>query len=126
MKLSILRKTWRLWAKALGEKASPDNNEGPNRVDTRFFFGRNSIFDPRVFRMKINPNNLDREYKLSFFSSYLTTDSYGSETFYRTFSINFEPAVELQITNIPRNGKISYGERTSSSIHSIIDDRIKL
>ena len=70
--------------------------------------------------MKITPNNLDREYKLSFFSSYLTTDSYGLETFYRTYSIDFEPAVELQITNIPRNGKISYDFGISAGLSTKI------
>ncbi len=105
--------------------SSPENNEGPNRVDTRFFFGRNSIFEPRVFRMKITPDNLDHKYNLLFFSSYLTTNEYGSETFYRTFSIDFEPAVELQITNIPKNGKISYdfgigsGSSTKISFNAI-------
>jgi hypothetical protein len=27
MRLKILRNSWRLWAKALGEKASPNNDE---------------------------------------------------------------------------------------------------
>lgn len=27
MRLNFIKKTWRLWAKALGEKASPDDNE---------------------------------------------------------------------------------------------------
>lgn len=27
MRLKIIKKTWRLWAKALGEKASSDDNE---------------------------------------------------------------------------------------------------
>lgn len=27
MRLKIIKKTWRLWAKALGEKASPNDSE---------------------------------------------------------------------------------------------------
>lgn len=27
MRLSFIKRTWRLWAKALGEKASPNDNE---------------------------------------------------------------------------------------------------
>jgi hypothetical protein len=88
--------------------SSPDNDEGPNRIETRFFFGRNSIFEPRVFRMKITPNDFYREYKLSYFNNYRTVDENGNEQFYRIFSVEFEPAVELQITTIPGNGKIKY------------------
>lgn len=88
--------------------SSPDNDEGPNRVDTRFFFGRNSIWDPQVFRMKITPYDLGREFKLSYFNSYLTVDESNNEAFYRIFSVDFEPATELQITSIPRKLKVSY------------------
>jgi hypothetical protein len=87
---------------------SPENDKGPNRIETRFFFGRNSIFEPRVFRMKITPYDLNREYKLSYFNNYRTVDDTGNEQFFRSFSIDFEPAVELQITSIPGEGKIKY------------------
>ena len=100
--------------------SSPDNNEGPNRVETRFFFGRNSILEPRVFRLKILPYDLGREYKLSYFNSYLTIDETGVENFYRTFSVDFEPAVELQITNIPGNGKIRYDFGNSGGVSTKI------
>jgi len=100
--------------------SSPENNEGPNRVETRFFFGRNSILEPRVFRMKILPYDLGREYKLSYFNSYLTVDESGVENFYRTFSVDFEPAVELQITNIPGNGKIRYDFGNSGGVSTKI------
>ena len=63
--------------------SSPENNEGPNRVETRFFFGSNSILEPRVFRLKILPYDLGREYKLSYFNSYLTIDETGVENFYK-------------------------------------------
>ncbi len=104
---------------------SPENNEGPNRVESRFFFGRNSILDPRVFRMKITPYDLSRKYDLSYFNSYLTVDEFGNEKFNRTFSVDFNPAVELQVTNIPGKGKISYdfgnsgGESTKISFNAM-------
>ena len=88
--------------------SSPENDEGPKKIETRFFFGRNSIFEPRVFRMKISPDDLYREYKLSYFNNYLTIDENGVEQFFRSFLLEFEPAVELQITSIPGKGKIKY------------------
>jgi hypothetical protein len=104
--------------------SSPENNEGPNRVESRFFFGRNSILDPRVFRMKITPYDLSKKYILSYFNNYQTVDEFGNEKFNRTFSVDFDPAVELQITNIPGKGKISYnfgnseGESTKISFNA--------
>jgi len=88
--------------------SSPENDEGPRKVEKRFFFGRNSIFDPRICRMKITPSELERKYKLEYFNSLLTVDESGSESFFRTFSVEFEPAAELQTTSILREGKISY------------------
>jgi len=88
--------------------ASPENDEGPRRVETRFFFGRTKLTDPQVFRMKISPTNMDDDAKISYFNSYLTVDESGSEVFYRTFSVDFDPAAELQVTSIPRQAKISY------------------
>ncbi len=88
--------------------ASPDGDQGPHRVESRFFFGRNSIWDPKIFRMKITPYDLGGDYKLSYFNSYLTVSDSGGEAFYRVFSIDFEPAAELQITSVPRKAKISY------------------
>ena len=94
--------------------ASPDNDEGPRRVETRFFFGRSELRDPRVFRMKISPTNMDDDAEISYFNSYLTVDANGAEAFYRTFSIGFNPASELQVTSIPRQAKISYNFGHSS------------
>jgi hypothetical protein len=99
---------------------SPEDDEGPNRVDTRFFFGRNSIFDPRVFRMKIFPYDLNKNYNLIYNNSYLTVDQSGNEVFYRTFSVEFEPAVELQVTSIPGKGKISYNFGNSQGVKTKI------
>jgi hypothetical protein len=87
---------------------SPDDDEGPHKVESRFFFGRNSIFDPRVFRFKITPYELERAYSLQYNASFLTIDESSEEAFSRSFSVGFEPAAELQITSIPRKGKISY------------------
>ncbi len=87
--------------------SSPDGEKLPGKVLTRFFFGRNKLFDPQVLRMNIAPD-IDGKSPLTFFNSYLTVDESGNEAFYRTFSIGFEPAVELQITSILRELKIHY------------------
>ena len=58
--------------------------------------------------MKVTPYDLGGEYKLSYFNSYLTVSDTGSEAFYRVFSVDFDPAAELQITSIPGKAKISY------------------
>jgi hypothetical protein len=58
--------------------------------------------------MKVTPYDLGSEYKLSYFNSYLTVSDLGSEAFYRVFSVDFEPAAELQITSIPAKAKIGY------------------
>ncbi|RLF56326.1 MAG: hypothetical protein DRN27_09725 [Thermoplasmata archaeon] len=73
--------------------------------------------------MKISPTNMDDNAKTSYFNSYLTVDESGSEAFYRTFSIDFDPAVELQITSIPRQAKISYNFGHSSGYSTEISLR---
>jgi hypothetical protein len=87
---------------------SPVDDEGPHRVETRFFFGRNSIFNPRVFRLIVTPYELEREYSLRYSASFSTVDDTSQEAFFRSFSVCFQPATELQITSIPGKGKISY------------------
>jgi hypothetical protein len=94
--------------------ASPENDEGPHRVETRVFSGRNSIWEPKVYRMKITPYDLGGEYSLSYFNSYQTVSQSGSEATYRLFSIDFEPAAELQITSIPGKAKLAYDFGSSS------------
>jgi hypothetical protein len=94
--------------------ASAEGDQGPSRVESRFFFGRNSLWDPKIFRMKISPYDLGGEYNLSYFNSYLTVSDSGNEAFYRVFSVDFEPAAELQITSIPRKAKISYSFGSSA------------
>jgi len=86
--------------------ASPEGDNGPSQVVTHFFFGKDSILDPRVFRMKITPNNLNS--KLSYFNSYFTDDGTGQQGFYREFSVDFDPAPVLQITSVPFQLKIDY------------------
>ena len=103
--------------------SSLDGDEGPRKVETRLFFGRNSIFDPRVFRMKITPSDLGRKFNLGYFNSYLTVDESSSEAFYRTFSVDFEPAAELQTTSILREGKISYDFGSSAGTETKISFR---
>lgn len=87
--------------------ASPEGDRLPGKVLTRFFSGRDKLFDPRVVRIGITPD-VNGESSLTYFNSYLTVDEFGKEAFSRTFSIEFEPAVELQITSILRELKIRY------------------
>jgi hypothetical protein len=96
--------------------SSPQGDEGPSRVDTRFFFGKESLRDPMVLRMKITPYDLGRRFKMRYFNSYKTIDEYGYEAFSRSFAIDFEPAAELQITSIPREAKISYNFGSSAGV----------
>jgi hypothetical protein len=103
--------------------SSPEGNEGPARVDTRFFFGRESLRDPMVLRMKITPYDLGRGFKISYFNSYRTVDEYGNEAFYRHFNIDFDPAAELQITSIPREARISYNFGSSAGTATKISFR---
>ena len=86
---------------------------------TRFFSGRDKLFDPRVLRMGITPD-INGESSLTYFNSYLTVDESGNEAFSRTFSIEFEPAVELQITSILRELKIRYDFGRSADVSTRI------
>ncbi len=99
--------------------SSPDGEKLPGKVLTRSFSGRDTLFDPRVVRMNIAPD-IDGESSLSYFSSYLTVDESGNEVFYRTFSIECEPAVELQITSILRELKIRYDFGRSADVSTKI------
>ena len=92
----------------LGYVSYSENDEGANKVNTTVFFGRESIEEPRVFRMKLKPENVDVDSRLTFFNSYRTIDGSGNEQFYRAFSVEFNPATELTITTIPSEAKISY------------------
>ena len=103
--------------------SSPEQVYGPNAVNTTFFFGRSSIVDPRVFRMHVRPNNLESGSRLTLFSSYSAIDEVGDEVFYRTFSVDFEPATELTITSVLREGKIRYDFGDSAGVRTRITFR---
>ncbi len=100
----------------VGYKSYSASGEGANKVDTTFFFGRDNIDEPRVFRMKLKPSSLDSDSKLTFFTSYLGVDGSGDEVFQRVFSVGFEPAAELTITTIPGETKISYDFGESAGV----------
>jgi len=95
---------------------SAENEKGPANVHMRFFFGKESIHDPVVFRMKITPDNLDDQTRLTYFNSFSTQYSTGEEVFFRQFSVEFDPAVELQMTSIPGEGKIRYDFGDSANV----------
>jgi hypothetical protein len=99
--------------------SSPEGEKLPGKVLTRFFSGRNKLFDPQVLRMNIAPD-IDGKSSLTLFNSYLTVDESGNEAFYRTFSIGFEPAAELQITSILRESKIRYDFGRSADVSTKI------
>lgn len=89
---------------------SPGVNIGPDHIETRFFFGRNSIWDPSVFRFIVSTSSSDmeRRYPLVYNVSYMTFDSYGNDGFKRGFSITLDPAADVEITSIPGDGRIEY------------------
>lgn len=83
--------------------------EGPHDVGTWFYFGKKSLQDPGILRMKIDPYLYGGEpVPLTYETSLLTVDEYGNEAFYRVISLKVNPAPEVTITSIPREGKISY------------------
>ena len=93
---------------SVGYKSYSEESQGANKVDTTFYFGRESINDPRVFRLKLNPNSIGGNTKISFYSSYEAIDELGDEVFQRVFTTDFEPATELTITTIPTEARIQY------------------
>jgi hypothetical protein len=96
---------------------------GANHVNTTFYVGRETLNDPRVFRLSVKPENIGSESKLTFFTHYLAVNATGSEVFQRTFTIDFEPATELTITSIPREAKISYEFGRSAGVPTKISLR---
>ncbi len=81
---------------------------GINKVASSFFVGRDYINDPRVFRLKIEPNTVEVGSSVSFFTQYAAFDEEGYTVFQRMFSLDFDPATELTVTTIPSQGRISY------------------
>ena len=107
----------------VGYKSSSIDGGSSNKVDTTFYFGRDSIDDPRVFRMSLKPQSLDENSKITYFNSYLAVDSVGETVFHRTFSVDFEPATDLTITTIPGEAKISYDFGDSAGVSTKISFR---
>ena len=93
---------------------------GPNKVNSTFFFGRENVDDPKVFRMSLKPDCLDSDSQLTYFTSYLGVDGQGNEVFNRVFSLGFEPATELTVTAIPGEAKISYDFGESAGVPTTI------
>lgn len=93
---------------------------GANHVNTTFYVGRDTINDPRVFRLSVKPETIESGSKLTFFTSYLAVNATGGEIFQRTYTIDFEPATELTITSIPREAKISYEFGRSAGVQTKI------
>jgi len=108
---------------SIGYISTAGQGGGANRVNTTFYVGRETINDPRVFRLSVNPENIQSGSKLSFFTHYLAVDATGSEVFQRTYTIDFEPATELTITSIPREAKISYEFGRSAGVPTKISLR---
>jgi len=104
----------------VGYQSYAEQGEGPNKVNSTFYFGRESIEDPRVFRLKLKPESLESDTKLTLFSRYRTIDASGNEIFYREFKVGFEPATELTITTIPRELKIRYDFGESAGVETKI------
>lgn len=100
----------------VGYKSYSAVGTGLNKVDSTFFFGRDSLDEPRVFRMTLKPDSLDSDSKLTYFTSYLGVDGSGDEVFQRVFSVGFEPATELTITTVPGEAKISYDFGESAGV----------
>lgn len=109
----------------IGYISSAAPGGGANKVNTTVYVGRETINDPRVFRMTVKPNNVEEGSQLTFFTSFLTVNSTGDEIFQRMFSIDFEPATELTITSIPREAKISYEFGRSAGVPTTISLRVE-
>ena len=99
--------------------SSPEGERLPGKILIRFFSGREKFFDPQILRMSIAPD-INGESSLTYLNSYSNVYESGSEAFYRSFSIGFEPAVELQITSILRELKIRYDFGRSAGVSTKI------
>lgn len=104
----------------VGYKSFSESGNGANKVDTTFFFGRENIDEPRIFRMSLKPESIESDTKLTYFNSYTTVDESGNEVFQRVFSVGFEPATELTITTVPGQAKINYDFGESAGVKTKI------
>lgn len=93
------------------------NKHGPHDFHTWFYFGKNSISDPGILRMKIDPYpyGVESMVPLSYECKFVTVDANDVEQFHRILSIEFDPAAEITITSVPLKGKINYyfGDETA-------------
>lgn len=104
----------------VGYKSFSSSGQGINRVNCTFFFGRDSLSDPGVFRMSLIPDSLESDSSVVFFNEYVGVDKNNNEVFNRAFSVGFEPATELTITTIPSQAKISYDFGRSAGVPTTI------
>jgi hypothetical protein len=98
---------------------SPEGERLPGKILMRFFSGREKFFDPQILRMSIAPE-INGESSLTYINGYSNVYESGNEAFSRSFSISFEPAVELQITSILRELKIRYDFGQSAGVSTKI------
>ena len=99
------------------------NKHGPHDFHTWFYFGKNSLFDPGILRMKLDPHpyGIDSMVPLSYECKFVTVDANDNEQFHRLLSIEFDPAAEITITSVPARGKINYyfGDETAGETTTI-------
>jgi len=95
----------------------------PNTVNFSFFVGRESLNDPRVFRLAMIPENIGEDSHLQFFTNYVAMNATGDEVFQRLLSLDFTPATELTITSIPREAKVQYDFGNSAGTTTTISFR---
>jgi len=97
--------------------------QGPHDVHTFFYFGKGSLQDPAILRMKIDPYPYGAEdiVPLSYEVKFVTVDDNKVEQFHRVLSLEFDPATEVTITSVPREGKINYnfGSETAGETTTI-------
>jgi len=98
-------------------KAEDPSEHGPHDYHSWFYFGKNSLQDPGILRMKLDPHPYGVEclVPLSYETKFVTVDDNGAEQFHRILAIEFDPAPELTISSMPAKGKINYnfGDETS-------------
>jgi len=108
------------FSSSMGYRSTSGTTPGLNHVNTTFYFGRENLSDPRVFRLRLQPENIDEQSQVTYFTRYQTVDGNGQEKFFREFSVAFTPATDLTITSIPREAKISYDFGRSAGVPTTI------
>jgi hypothetical protein len=105
---------------SVGYQSTTGEHPGLNHVNTTFFFGHENISEPRIFRLRLQPDSVDERSSVTYFTRYQTFDANGTEKFYREFSVAFTPATDLTITTIPREAKVSYDFGRSAGVPTTI------